>query len=147
MADPTRVYPDRPLVGVGGVVFREGEVLIVKRGSEPSYGKWSIPGGLVNLGETVAEACAREVEEETGIIVEVGEVVDVCDYIERDADGRVRFHYVIIDFLAVPVGGALRAGSDVLDAKFVRIEELGEYDLTRTARRVFKKLGWLSDGG
>ncbi|MEM1658427.1 MAG: NUDIX hydrolase [Candidatus Jordarchaeales archaeon] len=146
MADLTRVYPERPLVGVGGVVFREKEVLIVRRGSEPSYGKWSIPGGLVNLGETVAEACAREVEEETGIIVEVGEVVDVCDYIERDADGRVRFHYVIIDFLAVPIGGALRAGSDVLDAKFVKIDELNDYDLTRTARRVFEKLGWLSGG-
>jgi len=138
-----RIYPERPLVGVGGVVFEGGKVLIVKRGSEPSYGRWSIPGGLVNLGETAAEACAREVAEETGVIVEVGEVVDVCDYIERDDDGRVRFHYVIIDFLAAPVGGSLRAGSDALDARFVRAEELEDYDLTRTTRRVFAKLGLL----
>lgn len=140
-----RIYPERPLVGVGGVVFNGGKVLIVKRGSEPSYGRWSIPGGLVNLGETAAEACAREVAEETGIIVKVGEVVDVCDYIERDDDGRVRFHYVIIDFLAEPVGGSLRAGSDALDAKFVDVEELMNYDFTRTTRKVFAKLGWLKE--
>ncbi|MBS7288178.1 MAG: NUDIX hydrolase [Candidatus Freyarchaeota archaeon] len=139
------MYPERPLVGVGGIVARRGEVLIVKRKSEPSYGRWSIPGGLVNLGETVAEACAREVEEETGIIVEVGEVVDVCDYIERDSEGRVRFHYVIIDFLAAPVGGSLRAGDDALDARFVNTSELENYDLTVTTRRVFAKLGWLKE--
>lgn len=141
-----RIYPERPLVGVGGIVTRGGEVLIVKRGSEPSYGKWAIPGGLVNLGETAAEACAREVEEETGIIVEVEKVVDVCDYIERDGEGRIRFHYVIIDFLAAPVGGNLRAGGDALDARFVKTNELENYDLTRTTRRVFAKLGWLKEG-
>nr|MDO8061761.1 NUDIX hydrolase [Candidatus Freyrarchaeum guaymaensis] len=138
-----REYPERPLVGVGGVVFDGGRVLLVKRGSQPSYGKWSIPGGLVELGETVADACVREVYEETGLIVKVKRLIDVVDYIDYDEEGEVRFHYVIVDFLVEPVGGVLRAGTDALDARFVRLDDLGRYELTGTARRLFIKLGWM----
>lgn len=138
-----REYPKRPLVGVGGIVFKDGKVLLIKRGSQPSYGKWSIPGGLVEVGETVADACVREVFEETGLVVKVKELVDVVDYIEYDEDGRVRFHYVIVDFLVEPVGGVLKAGADALDARFVWLTELKGYELTRTARELFIKLGWM----
>src|SRR5262249_51162472 len=108
-----REYPDRPIVAVGAIVFDSaGRVLLGGRGRPPAQGRWSVPGGAVEAGETLAEACAREVREETGLEVEVGSLCEVVERVTRDPDGRVRFHYVILDYAARVSGGTLRAGSD-----------------------------------
>lgn len=114
-----REYPDAPVAGVGGVVIRDGEVLLVRRAYPPRAGEWSLPGGRLELGESLVEGVRREVREETGIEVEVGAVVEVFDRVHRDADGRVRYHFVIVDFLCRPVGGVLVAGDDAADARWV----------------------------
>ncbi len=115
-----REYPDAPVTGVGGVVIRDGEVLLVRRAYPPRAGEWSLPGGRLELGESMTDGVRREVREETGIEVQVGAVVEVFDRIHRDSDGRVRYHFVIVDFLCLPVGGVLLAGDDATDARWVR---------------------------
>lgn len=120
------------MVGVGGVVIRGGKVLLIQRGKEPLKGRWVIPGGTVELGETLEEAVAREVREETGIIVRPREVVLVFDRIER-RDGAVAYHYVVIDYLCDDLGGTLQAGSDAADAAFVATEDLARYDMPPAA--------------
>jgi len=120
------------VVGVGGVVIRGGKVLLIQRGKEPLKGRWVIPGGTVELGETLEDAVAREVREETGIVVRPREVVLVFDRIER-RDGAVAYHYVVIDYLCDDLGGTLQAGSDAQDAAFVATEELARYDLPPAA--------------
>jgi ADP-ribose pyrophosphatase YjhB (NUDIX family) len=114
-----RTYPERPYVGVGAVIVGNGKVLIVKRKYEPLAGRWSLPGGAVEVGETLEASVAREILEETGLEVVVGPVVEVLDRITRDEEGRVRYHFVLVDYLCWPVGGELRASSDVADARFV----------------------------
>jgi ADP-ribose pyrophosphatase YjhB (NUDIX family) len=125
----TRRYPDRPHVGVGGVVVDAGTVLIVKRKYEPLAGQWSIPGGGVELGETLDACVAREILEETGLEIEVGPVIEVLDRIMRDEDGSVRYHFVLVDYLCWPTGGELRAGSDVAEVRFVDPSELEPFQL------------------
>ena len=129
-AAAARQYPPRPIVGVGGVVLIDGRVLLIKRRFEPLAGRWSLPGGTLEVGETLAEGLARELKEETGLDVDVGPVVDVFDRITRDPDGRVRFHYVLVDYLCHSLGGEPVAGSDVSEAALVKIDDLGRYDLT-----------------
>ena len=124
-----REYPDRPVVGVGAVIIKNGKVLIVKRGKEPGYGRWSIPGGAVHLGEKLARAIEREVLEETGLVVEAGEVVEVYEPLIRDEKGKVRYHYVLIDFLCRYISGELKPESDILDAVMAEPAELDKYDL------------------
>ncbi len=114
-----REYPDAPVAGVGGVVIRTGEVLLVRRAYPPRAGEWSLPGGRLELGESLVDGVRREVREETGIEVEVGPVVEVFDRVHHDGDGRVRYHFVIVDFLCRPVGGVLVAGDDATDARWV----------------------------
>src|SRR6476646_2063474 len=111
-----RPYPDRPVVGVGAVVLDGSRVLLIKRGHAPLKGQWSLPGGGVETGETLEQAIAREVLEETGLTIDVGPMVEVLDRISRDADGRVENHYVLIDFVGRPSGGILRGASDAEDA-------------------------------
>jgi ADP-ribose pyrophosphatase YjhB (NUDIX family) len=118
-----RDYPDRPIVGVGAVVVQNGRALIVRRATEPLKGEWSIPGGMLELGEKLRDGIAREVLEETGLTVEVGEVLDVFDSIFPDAEGKTQYHYVLIDFVCYPTAGTLLASSDVSDAKWVSAEE------------------------
>jgi ADP-ribose pyrophosphatase YjhB (NUDIX family) len=125
-----REYPARPLVGVGGVVFIGGRVLLIKRRFEPLAGRWSLPGGAVEVGETLAEGLAREMKEETGLEVSVGPVVDVFDRITRDEQGRVRFHYVLVDYLCRARSGSPAPGSDVSDVVLADPDDLARYDLT-----------------
>jgi 8-oxo-dGTP diphosphatase len=139
-AHPQRQYPKQPLVGVGAVVIRDGRILLIKRASPPGQGKWSFPGGLVEVGEKLSEACVRETEEETGIEVDVLELINVFDMIERDDDGNVLYHYVLVEFLAKPTGGSERPSPEVSDLKWVTSEETKSMDMTRTARRALNEL-------
>lgn len=126
----SREYPDHPRVGVGAVVLHESRVLLVKRGKAPSLGKWSLPGGLVDLGETTREAIVREVAEECGLQIRVAGVAGVLDRVVRDEAGRVRYHYVLVDYLAFPDGTRLTPGSDAADARWVEIDRVAELDTT-----------------
>ena len=128
-----REFPSRPIVGVGGVVVDGSRVLLVRRANEPLKGEWSLPGGAVELGETLEAAVTREIREETGIDVEVGPIVEVLDRVRFDPDGRPRFHYVLIDFICRPTGGALLSGSDADQVAWADVIELPKYrvaDLT-----------------
>lgn len=125
-----REYPDRPIVAVGGLVVRDGRVLLVQRGREPSAGRWTIPGGAVLVGERLQEAVVRELREECGVQVEVGPVVEVLDRVVRDAAGRIQFHYVIVDYLARWVAGEPRAGSDAAAVRWLTQEEWAGLPLT-----------------
>jgi ADP-ribose pyrophosphatase YjhB (NUDIX family) len=142
----SREYPERPVVGIGGVIIDRGRALLIRRGSEPLLGEWSIPGGSLELGETLEQGVARELLEETGMTVRVLELIEVFDRIYLDsgtADGRAgqkpRFHYVIADYLCEVVTGEPRAGSDVTDVAFAREDELAGFHLTETATRILKK--------
>ena len=135
-----REYPDAPLVGVGTVTIKSGKILLIRRAFEPGAGKWSIPGGLVEVGEKLSEAAARETEEETGIKVEVLELINVFDMIDRDESGRAKYHYVLVDFLSKPVGGKEGVSDEVTDIKWVTFEEARTMDLTRTARKALEEL-------
>jgi 8-oxo-dGTP diphosphatase len=130
--------PVRPVVGVGAVVLLEGKVLLVRRGKEPLRGRWVIPGGTVELGETLAEAIVREVEEETGLTVRPREVLLVFDRIEREA-GRVRYHYVIVDYLCDYLRGQPRAGTDAEAVALVGDDELPAYDLPLPALELVRE--------
>jgi ADP-ribose pyrophosphatase YjhB (NUDIX family) len=133
------------MVGVGGVIIDQGRALLIRRGSEPLLGEWSIPGGTLELGETLEEGVARELLEETGLTVRVIELIEVFDriYLESTAGANgkkgPRFHYVIVDYLCERVAGEAVAGSDVTDVAFASEEELGKYKLTETATRILKK--------
>ena len=136
-----REYPTQPIVGVGALVLYDGRIVLVRRGVDPGKGRWSIPGGAVNLGEKVREAAIREAEEECGLNIEIAvdRPMDVADSIRKDETGRSRYHYVLLQFLARPQGGKLKASSDVLDAKWVPLEEVETYELTESFRSFFKK--------
>jgi len=133
-----REYPDRPIIGVGGVVVQDGKVLIVKRAHEPRKGEWSLPGGRVELGETLVEAVRREIKEETGVDVEVGALVELFDRVHR-RDGRVQYHFVIADFLCAPSGGTLAAADDALEVAWVTADELEKYGVNQHAASVIRK--------
>jgi 8-oxo-dGTP diphosphatase len=141
-----REYPDRPVVGVGGVVIEGGRALLIRRGSEPLRGQWSIPGGMLELGESLQAGVARELLEETGLQVRVLELIEVFDRIyvqEPDIANapsqRPRYHYVIVDYLCERISGEARAGSDVTDVAFAREDELEQFHLTETATRVLRR--------
>jgi len=135
----SRQYPDRPFVGVGAVIIHDGKVVLIKRRYEPLAGQWSLPGGAVEVGETLEGCVAREMFEETGLEVEVGPVIEVFDRIMRDDDGCVRYHYVLVDYLCWPLAGELQAGSDVDDAVLVDPSALGAYKLTAKATAVIER--------
>jgi 8-oxo-dGTP diphosphatase len=135
----TRKYPDRPYVGIGAVIVHEGRVVLVKRRFEPLAGQWSIPGGAVEAGETLEACITREMAEETGFFVQVGPVIEVLDRITRDDEGRILYHFVLIDYLCWPIGGELQAGSDVAEAVLAEPSELAEYELTEKATSVIER--------
>ena len=133
-----REFPDAPIVGVGAVIVQDGRVLIIKRAHEPRQGEWSLPGGRVELGETLVEATRREIKEETGLDVDVGALIELFDRVHR-RDGRVQYHFVIADFLCTPCGGTLAASDDALDVAWVTPEELEEYGVNQHAAAVIRK--------
>ena len=131
-------YPERPIVGVGGVIVSDGKAIIIRRANEPYKGQWSIPGGRVELGETLIDAVRREMREETGLVVEVGPIIEVFERIHRD-DRGVRHHFVIVDYLCHCAGGGLCAGDDADAAVWVTSEELERYDIRESAVAVIRK--------
>jgi ADP-ribose pyrophosphatase YjhB (NUDIX family) len=142
----SREYPEAPRVGVGAVILKEDRVLLVKRGSPPSQGKWSIPGGLVQLGETTEAAAIREVEEECGLKVRVLGIAGIVDRIVPGNDGRIRYHYVLVDYLATPESEEVRPGSDAADARWVQVGELDRYDTTEGLAAMVMKAMKLREG-
>jgi mutator protein MutT len=137
---PMRRFPERPIVGVGAVVVNDdGRVLLVKRAHEPLKGEWSLPGGGVEVGETLDAAVARELLEETGLTVKVGPVVEVLDRIERAPDGQIEYHFVIIDYLCRAIDGRLVCGSDADDAQWVAVNQLTAFHVRENAIQVIAK--------
>ena len=134
-----REYPERPVVGVGGVVISGGRTLLIRRGGPPLEGQWSIPGGMLEVGETLIEGVRRELFEETAIEVRVLDLIEVFERINLDGSGKARYHFVVLDYLCEAVRGEARAGSDVTDVAWAAPEELQKYSLTETATRVILK--------
>ncbi len=134
-----REYPDHPILGVGAIIIDGDRVLLVRRAKEPLKGQWSIPGGAVEVGEALLEALAREIREETGLEVRPRRVLEVFDRILRDPDGRVRYHYVLVDYLCERAGGEARAASDVDAAEWAEHARLGEFKLHPETLRVIEK--------
>ena len=134
-----RLYPEQPIIGVGAVIVDHGRALLVRRNTEPLKGEWSVPGGVLELGEKLRDGAAREALEETGMHVEVGEVLDVFDSIFTDTDGRTEYHYVLIDFLCRPISGEARAGGDVSEVKWIIPADLEQMRLRASIAQVLRK--------
>jgi len=142
-----RDYPERPIIGVAAVVIEDDRVVLVRRGQPPAYGEWSLPGGAVELGETLEEALVREVREEIGLTIEVVELVAVLDRIILDKTGQVQYHYILLDFLCRRTGGKLQAGSDVISCTQVPFPALLRYKLTKKTREVIDRAYQRFHGG
>ena len=139
MSSEKREYPDRPYVGVGVIVFRDKDVLLVKRKKDPNKGFWSIPGGKQILGETLVEAAQRELVEETGVRVDSLLLVDVADAIISDAEGKIKFHYTLVDYMGHWYSGNSRAGDDAQEVRWVHMNELSSYSLLEKTMNIIHK--------
>ncbi len=135
----SRRYPSQPLVGAGAVVHRGAKVLLLKRKNPPNEGRWALPGGLVELGETVEEAAVREVTEETGLEVKLEKLIDVQTDIHRDGEERLEYHYVLVDFSASPTGGKLRLNGESSDSRWFSRSELPDIDMSEGTMEVLLK--------
>lgn len=135
---PKNDYPDHPRVAVGAVVFKEERVLLVRRGQPPAEDLWAIPGGSVKIGETLQEAAEREIREETGIQIQAAEPIYTFDVIERDAAGKVRFHYVIVDLAADYVMGNPSPGDDAVEARWVSADEISKLKVSAATVKLLK---------
>lgn len=135
-----RLYPDKPMVGVGILIQKGNDYLLIKRAAEPDAGLWSIPGGLVEIGERASDAAIREAREETGLDVEIEKALGVVDKIIRDEGSEIKYHFVIIDYLASPKGGSPAASSDALDARWVKAEEFPSYELSPTLVQLLMRM-------
>jgi|ERR1035438_183574 ADP-ribose pyrophosphatase YjhB (NUDIX family) len=134
-----REFPDNPLVGVGAVIVQNDRVLLIRRGTAPLLGEWSLPGGVLECGETLREAVVREAREETGLTVEPGEMLGVYERVIRSDDGRVRYHFVLIDYLCRPISGDLQAGTDAADVRWFTPDQLPALNLAYDAHDVVQK--------
>jgi 8-oxo-dGTP diphosphatase len=134
-----KLYPDHPIVGVGVVIIDRGKLLLEKRGNEPAKGKWSIPGGVVELGESLEDAVIRETKEETCLDVEAPRLIDVVYQVDLDEQDRVKYHFVIIDYFVTVKDGQVKAASDADELQWVALEEVEKYNLTASFRRFFQK--------
>jgi 8-oxo-dGTP diphosphatase len=133
-----RLYPGQPVVGIGAVIVHEGKMVLIERGNEPSKGKWSIPGGHVELGENLKDAVIRETKEETCLDVENPSLIDVVENVDLDEDGKIKYHYVIIDYLVHVKGGNIAAASDAAKLRWVPFDEVESYPLTASFRVFFR---------
>jgi len=138
-----REYPDRPYVGVGVVVFRDQEVLLIKRSKEPNKGQWSIPGGKQMLGETTLETANRELMEETGVKVEKLLLVDVVDAIIPDCEGKIKYHYTLVDYMGQVKSGECSPGDDALEVSWVNLNTLSSYSLHEKTLSIIEKAVWM----
>jgi 8-oxo-dGTP diphosphatase len=134
-----RLYPDQPVVGIGAVIIQEGKIALIKRGNEPGKGKWSIPGGLVELGEKIESAVIRETKEEVCLDVENPQLVDVVDNVDVDEHGKVKYHYIIVDYLVHVKAGIIQAASDAAELRWVAFDEVESYNLTASFRFFFRQ--------
>jgi 8-oxo-dGTP diphosphatase len=141
-----REYPSVPRVGVGAVVLDNGRVLLVRRGKQPLIGKWSLPGGMVELGETTREAIRREVAEECGLEIRVGEVAGILDRVVRDAEGRIRYHWVLVDYVAFLESGTLCAASDADEAQWVDVDDVERLDTTDGLMDMIRRAVTVAEG-
>jgi ADP-ribose pyrophosphatase len=141
----SREYRTLPRVGVGAVVIRDGRILLVKRGSSPGKGLWAPPGGLVELGESVREAAEREILEETGITIRAKEAFYIFDFIDRDSDGNIKYHYIIIDFEADYLGGEPKASDDAMEVRWVAPEDVPGLAITPTTRKLLRQMGFIKE--
>ncbi|MHA1409386.1 MAG: NUDIX hydrolase [Candidatus Odinarchaeia archaeon] len=136
----SRIYPTAPIVGVGAILLEGDSILLIKRAQEPGRGRWSIPGGLVKIGESVKDAIKREMLEETNLTIKVGALADVFDYIQRDASGKIKFHYVIVDFFVEEYEGVAKPLSDAVDLKWIKLDDTYKLPLTSTTRTLIRRL-------
>ena len=139
-------YPDTPRVGVGAVVIKDERVLLVKRGIPPSEGLWAIPGGGLELGETLQEGAEREIREETGLLIRAREPIYSFDFIQYDDEGKIRFHYIVVDLRADYVDGQPRGADDALEARWFSAAELLHVKVTKNTIRLLEKIGFLEEG-
>jgi ADP-ribose pyrophosphatase YjhB (NUDIX family) len=133
------LYPNQPVVGIGAVIINQGKIALIKRGNEPSKGKWTIPGGLVELGENLQAAVIRETKEETCLEVDNPCLIDVVDNVDLDEQGKVKYHYVIIDYLVHVKAGTIKAASDAAELRWVPFDEVEDYNLTASFRLFFRQ--------
>lgn len=133
-----REHPKQPLIGVGALIVENGRVVLIKRGKAPLLGEWSIPGGMLELGETLRQGAERETLEETGLVVRATELLGVFDRVVPDADGKIVYHYVLIDFLCERISGELLAGADAADARWFTPEEVAKLPLAEDTMGVIR---------
>ena len=139
MGKNSREYPTRPLIGVGAVIIQDSKIVLVRRSKPPARGEWSIPGGLVKVGETLTQAVVREALEETGLRIKTGPMIDLVERILHDGNSRIQYHYVIADYKCSAIGGVFQAGSDASEAQWVPRDRLGDFRLPAIALSVINK--------
>ena len=141
-----KIYPLVPRIGVGGITIHEGRVLLVKRGAAPNRGQWAIPGGTLQLGETLQECVAREILEETGVTIKVGDCVYVFDYLERDEAGKVKYHFVVVDYIGKYISGEPKGGDDAEEAGWFKPEDLNKMTVAKNSIAALREIGFLKTG-
>jgi ADP-ribose pyrophosphatase len=140
-----REYPDRPVVGIGAVVIRDGKVLLIRRGVAPGKGLWAVPGGSLELGETLQQGAEREILEETGITIRAREPIYAFDFFERDPDGRIRFHFVIVDLAADYIRGDVKGADDALEARWLAPGDLDHLPVSKNTLKLLQAAGFIKN--
>ncbi|RKX95143.1 MAG: phosphohydrolase [Spirochaetes bacterium] len=134
-----RLYPEKPMVGVGAVIFKNDEVLLIKRGNPPLAGEWSIPGGKLEENESIIEAVKREIKEECNVLVDIDDLIDMFEYIEKDEENRVKYHFIVFDFKAQYLKGKLNHLSDASAARWVKLNDIDKYKMKKDAKNMIMK--------